>query len=93
MSFLSKKPKKNKLYPLKKAMKIVSENEGFSVVAENGGYRIISDKTAREGIDRYKKQIRQREAFTNSLQTGYTSNSMGYNQDSIQRYSYYEKER
>ena len=95
MSFLSKKPKKNKIYPLKKAMEFVSKNEGYSVVPENGGYRIITDKAAREHIDKYKNQIRQRGEFTRSLQTGYTPNPTVYNenQNSMQRYSYHGEER
>ena len=44
MVFFSKKPKKNKIYSLQDAMKLVSENEGYSVVQEGNGYRIISDE-------------------------------------------------
>ena len=94
MGFLSKKPKKNKIYPLKKAMEFVSENEGYSVVPENGGYRIITDKVAREHIDRYKSQIRQKTDFIKSIQTGYISNPIEYNENLSHdnRYKHHEEE-
>ena len=95
MGILSKRPKQNKIYPLKKAMEIVSKNEGYSVVQEEDGYRIISDKTAREHIERYKDRKRQKDAFTSGLQTGYTNIPMREDENSNyrHRYGYHEEER
>ena len=96
MVFFSKKPKKNKIYSLQDAMKLVSENEGYSVVEENGGYRVISDRIEREGIERYKSQISRRDEFKKDMQIGYMPNAVGTKEDSAtygSRCSYYKEER
>ena len=95
MGILSKKPRKNKLYSLQKAMEYVNNNEGYSVVAENGGYRIIPDSQAREHIERYKEQIRQRQGFVDRIQTGFTPTMRKERENSNywHRYGYYEEER
>ena len=95
MGFLSKKPKKNKIYPLKKAMEFVSKNEGYSVVQEGDGFKLIPDKVAKVHIDKYRDRLKERQKFSSSLQTGYTPNPIGYNENlnHEHRYSYHEEER
>lgn len=96
MGLFNKRPNGRKIYTLQQAMKLVSENEGYSVVEENGGYRVISDRTAREGIERYKSQISRRDEFKKDMQIGYMPNAVGTKEDSAtygSRCTYYKEER
>ena len=95
LGLFNKKPKKNKLYSLQEAMNFVSENQGYSVVQEDGGYKVIPDRIANEHINRYRSQLRQRDAFTRGLQTGYapTQNVHIESSNYRHRYGYHEEER
>ncbi len=95
MGLFSKKPNRRKLYTLQEAMSFISGNEGYSVVQEGNGYRIIPDSEANKHIDIYKSQSRQREEFSQRLQTGYTSAQIkqGKNSSYTHKYGYYEEER
>ncbi len=95
MGLFDRKPKKNKLYSLQEAMEFVSKNGGYSVIQEQEGYRVIPDNVANQHIDRYKSQMRQRDAFTRGLQTGYTPTQNGNSESSNyrHRYGYYDEER
>ena len=70
MSFLSKKPKKNKIYTLSQAMDLVSKNEGYSVVQEGIGFKIIPDNEANKHIAGYKTKMRQRKDFQSGIFIG-----------------------
>ena len=93
MGLFSKKPSKNKIYTLQKAMEFVSKNEGYSVVPENGGYRIITDKEANMHIERYKTRMRQRDSFKNEILTGFTPNGTTQRTSYDYEYRAYDEER
>ena len=77
MGFFSKKPKKNRIYSLQDAMRLVSENEGYSAIEEGNGYKVIPDVEANSYISRYKDRnnIRKRLRFQPEVQSEITSSS------------------
>ena len=98
MGFFSKKPKKNKIYSLQDAMKLVSENEGYSVIQEGRGYKIISDEEANSHIEIYKARNKDMERlrFQEGLRSG-VSDTITVNPERtsnyIYRYNYSSEER
>lgn len=98
MGFFSKKPKKNKIYSLQDAMKLVSENEGYSVIQEGRGYKIISDEEANSHIERYKarnkdmERLRFQEGLRSGVSDTITVNPVE-NSNYINRYNYSSEER
>ena len=95
MGLFDRKPKRNKLYSLQEAMEFVSKNGGYSVIQEQEGYRVIPDNVANQHINKYKRQMRQRDVFTRALQTGYTPTQKENIESSNyrHRYGYYDEER
>ena len=98
MGFFSKKPKKNKIYSLQDAMKLVSENEGYSVIQEGRGYKIISDEEANSHIERYKARNKDMERlrFQEGLRSGVSDTIIVNpveNSNYINRYNYSSEER
>lgn len=98
MGFFSKKPKKNKIYSLQDAMKLVSENEGYSVIQEGKGYKIISDEEANSHIERYKARNKDMERlrFQEGLRSGVSDTIIVNpveNSNYINRYNYSSEER
>lgn len=99
MGFFTKKPKKNKIYSLQEAMRLVNENEGYSVVEEGSGYKIIPDAVASSYIERYKDRNREKERlmFQESLHSGVSNIQINVNQEGnpsyLHGYSYSSEER
>ena len=98
MGLFNKRPNGRKIYTLQQAMKLVSENEGYSVVQEGNGYKIISDEEANSHIERYKARNRDMERlrFQEGLRSGVSDTitvNPVENSNYINRYNYSSEER